>query len=175
MKNYIKLIVTFLVLTFSIAYVLEHIEWKGTQSESKEVSKDQYKVIGVKDGDTFVILKDGKEQTVRFKHIDCPEKAQDYGKVAKQFTSDACFNKFIQLKGKEEYDKYNRLLAEIILEDGRNLNQELVKNGLAWRYKHSNEPIYFQLEEEARKAKLNIWSVPNPTPPWDWRKGKNKQ
>src|SRR5690554_2826483 len=50
-----------------------------------------HKVIGIKDGDTFVLLIDGKEETVRLEHIDCPEKRQPFGTKAKQFASDLCF------------------------------------------------------------------------------------
>ena len=56
-----------------------------------------YKVIGIKDGDTFVLLIDGKEQSVRLEHIDCPEKKQPFGSKAKQFASDLCFGKYVQL------------------------------------------------------------------------------
>jgi endonuclease YncB( thermonuclease family) len=54
------------------------------------IESNSYKVIGIKDGDTFVILIDGKEQVVRLEHIDCPEKKQPFGTKAKQFASDLC-------------------------------------------------------------------------------------
>lgn len=37
-------------------------------------NQEVYKVIRVKDGDTFILLIADKEQVVRFAHIDCPEK-----------------------------------------------------------------------------------------------------
>src|SRR5690606_35698833 len=95
-------------------------------------SKKAYKVIGIKDGDTFVLLMNGKEQVVRLAHIDCPEKKQPFGSKAKQFASDACFGKQVTLIHNNSYDRNKRLIAEVILKDGRNLNKELVKNGLAW-------------------------------------------
>ena len=49
------------------------------------------KVIKIKDGDTIDILFNGKPLTIRFAHIDCPEKKQPFGNVAKQFTADKCF------------------------------------------------------------------------------------
>lgn len=140
-----------------------------------EVKTASYKVIGVKDGDTFVLLMDGKEQTVRFAHIDCPEKKQPFGKKAKQFVSDLSFGTYVTLivDDKNKYDRYQRIIAEIILEDGRNLNKELVKNGLAWHFKkYSDNEEYAQLENKARINKIGIWSEANPIPPWDWRKPK---
>lgn len=144
---------------------------------TNDANETGYKVIGVKDGDTFVILLDGKEQTVRFAHIDCPEKRQPFGNRAKQFVSDMCFGSYIQLiiNEKNKFDRNKRLIAEIILNDGRNLNKELVRNGLAWHFKkYSDNEDYAELENEARQNRIGIWSEPNPVAPWDWRKPKRK-
>lgn len=144
---------------------------------SNEVAENGYKVIGVKDGDTIVILVDGKEQTVRFAHIDCPEKKQAFGSRAKQFVSDKCFGSFVQLivNEKNKFDRNKRLIAEIILSDGSNLNKELVKNGLAWHFKkYSDNQDYAKLEIEARNRKIGIWSDPQPIAPWEWRKGRRE-
>lgn len=74
---------------------------------------------------------------------------------------------------KNKQDRNKRLIAEVILEDGRNLNKELVKNGLAWHFKkYSDSEEYAQLETEARNKKIGLWSEPNPIAPWDWRKPK---
>ena len=138
----------------------------------KRQNDNSFKVVGIKDGDTFVLLKDGQELVIRFEHIDCPEKKQPFGKVAKKFVSDKCFGKFVSLKGSLKPDRYNRIIAEVILEDGVNLNQELIKNGIAWHFKkYSSSTKYAQLEENARKLKIGIWSNPNPIEPWNWRKG----
>ena len=58
-------------------------------------------------------------------------------KKTKQFVSDMCFGSYITLivNEKNKLDRNKRLIAEIILDDGRNLNKELVKNGLAWHFK----------------------------------------
>lgn len=74
-----------------------------------------YKVIGVKDGDTFVVIKDGKQQVVRFAHIDCPEKKQPFGNKARQFVSAKCFGKYVRLVHHNQYDRNKRLIAEVVL------------------------------------------------------------
>lgn len=134
-----------------------------------------YKVIGVKDGDTVEILMDGKPQVVRLSHIDCPEKKQPFGNNAKQFASDLCFGKKVKLSTGWKKDRNKRLLAEIILSNGKNLNKELVKNGLAWHYKrYSKDYSYDDLEKQARKKKLGLWNDKSPTAPWEWRKSRKK-
>lgn len=134
-----------------------------------------YKVIGIKDGDTVEILMDGKPQVVRLSHIDCPEKKQPFGNNAKQFASDLCFGKKVKLSTGWKKDRNKRLLAEIILSNGKNLNKELVKNGFAWHYKkYSKDNSYDDLEKQARKQKLGLWNDKNPTAPWEWRKSRKK-
>ncbi|MBW3523551.1 MULTISPECIES: thermonuclease family protein [unclassified Chryseobacterium] len=134
-----------------------------------------YKVIGVKDGDTVEILMDGKPQVVRLSHIDCPEKKQPFGNNAKQFASDLCFGKKVKLSTGWKKDRNKRLLAEIILSNGKNLNKELVKNGFAWHYKkYSKDNSYDDLEKQARKLKVGLWTDKSPTAPWEWRRSRKK-
>jgi hypothetical protein len=70
-------------------------------------------------------------------------------------------------------DRYGRLVGEVLLPDGRSLNRELVRTGLAWWYRPyaPNDPTLAQLEAEARTAKRGLWADAQPVPPWQWRKG----
>jgi len=153
---------------------IERLERQAAHLNSESPNKESqtgYKVIGIKDGDTFVLLMDGKEQTVRLAHIDCPEKKQPFGNKAKQFASDLCFGKFVALVHNHKYDRNKRLIAEIVLIDGTNINKELVRNGLAWHFKkYSDNSEYARLEVEARRNHIGIWSESNATAPWTWRK-----
>jgi micrococcal nuclease len=131
---------------------------------------NSYKVVGVKDGDTFELLKDEATIVVRFAHIDCPEKKQPFGQKAKQFVSDNCFGENVTLIHNNKYDRYHRLIAEVILEDGRNLNKLLVENGLAWHYKkYSKDKSYAELETIARQNKIGLWTDTNALNPDIWR------
>lgn len=132
------------------------------------------KVIKIKDGDTIDILFNGKPLTIRFAHIDCPEKKQPFGNLAKQFTADKCFGQSVIILSEKKFDRNKRLIGEVINEQGENVNKELVKAGLAWHYlKYSTDTSYSNLEAIARQNKVGLWSDPNPTPPWDWRKHKD--
>ena len=54
------------------------------------------KVIGIKDGDTVVVLDSLNNQTtLRLAEVDCSEKNQPFGTKAKQFTSDQIYLKTI--------------------------------------------------------------------------------
>lgn len=132
------------------------------------------KVIKVADGDTVTILTEENEQIkIRLYGIDCPEKGQDYSSKATAFTSSFCFGKIVKVTQKG-LDRYGRVLG-IILIGKKNLNEELLKNGLAWHYKYFDKTQkYSDLEQEAKKNKLNIWSMNNPIAPWDFRKKPKK-
>lgn len=128
------------------------------------------KVTGIKDGDTYKVLYNGKEETIRLAHIDCPEKKQPFGNKAKQFASDICFGKIVTVKTEGKADRNKRIIGEIILQDGTNVNKELVKNGLAWHFKkYSNNNEYAELEITARQQQIGIWTDKEPIAPWEWR------
>jgi endonuclease YncB( thermonuclease family) len=149
----------------------KEVDFKEEKESASIAETFRYKVIGIKDGDTFVVLINGQRQVIRLEHIDCPEKKQPFGTKAKQFASDLCLGKYVRLNHKNKYDRSKRLLAEIILPSGVNVNKELVSNGLAWHFKkYSDSQEYAELEEKAQKNKSNIWGESNPTAPWNWRK-----
>jgi micrococcal nuclease len=144
-------------------------------NNTKQPDAGVYKVVKVKDGDTLGLLSsDNQQVTVRLAEIDCPEKKQAFGQAAKKFTSDLCFAKDVKLIG-NEHDRYGRIVAQVILTDGTNVNYALVKNGFAWHYKaYSKSAELAALELEARQNKLGLWQDPNPTPPWDFRREKKQ-
>ncbi|HMR90624.1 MAG TPA: thermonuclease family protein [Saprospiraceae bacterium] len=132
------------------------------------------KVIGIHDGDSITLLTETKtEIKVRLEGIDCPEKKQDFGTVAKQFTSDLIFSKnvTIQTTGK---DRFGRTLGYVFLQDGTNLNEELLKAGLAWHFvKYNKSARLAQLESDARSNRIGLWQLSTAIPPWDFRKIKS--
>lgn len=130
------------------------------------------KVVRVADGDTVTILTDQREQIrVRLDGIDAPERGQDFGTKATLFVRDLCLNKTVTIH-KKETDRYGRVLGVLYVGDV-NVNEALIRQGLAWHYKHySNDPILDSLERLARREKLNIWSMDSPIAPWIYRKSK---
>ena len=71
------------------------------------------KVVGVKDGDTVVVIDASNFQTtLRLAEVDCPEKDQPFGTKAKQFTSDQIYRKEIKYIV-TDIDRYGRSIAKI--------------------------------------------------------------
>lgn len=69
--------------------------------------------------------------------------------------------------GEEAIDDYGRLLAEVVREDGLNLNLEMVKKGHAVTYfiapiNEKAYPTYQEAVREAKEAGLGIWNPEDP-------------
>lgn len=128
------------------------------------------RVVSVVDGDSILVLTPGNKQVeLKLHGVDSPEEKQPFGEDAKQFTSQHCMGKIVlyRIVG---IDIYERTISTVFLEDGRELNLELLRAGLAWHYdRYSNRQAYTDAEAQARKDGLGLWAEENPTPPWEWR------
>lgn len=87
-------------------------------------------VTRIIDGDTIETL--NHSETIRLLGINCPEKGEKYSNDAKEFIENMIFHKQVKIVGQEK-DRYSRTLAYIYL-NNKNVNLELVKNGLANAY-----------------------------------------
>jgi len=142
--------------------------------QRKAEAEGEGAVIRVRDGDSIVVQQGGVDIEVRLDGIDCPELAQAYGRMAKGFTSDLALRRQVRLAANGK-DKYDRVLAEVVLPDGRSLNRELVAAGYAWWFRrYSTDRSLEALEQEARTARRGLWADANPVPPWDFRAAERR-
>ena len=91
-------------------------------------------VVGVVDGDTLRVFRDGKRVKVRLYGIDCPEKSQKYGKEARQLAHRLAYGRmvFVENHGK---DRYGRIIGSMTLPTGNLLSRELVGADACWWYR----------------------------------------
>lgn len=131
------------------------------------------KVVGVSDGDTITVLDelDKGRFKIRFFGIDCPEKSQDFGNVAKKHLSSLIFGKRVSVRFKE-IDRYGRIVGKVSL-DGIDINLKMLEAGLAWHYKRYDDTAeYAEAEKKAKESGIGLWKQPNPIPPWNFRRKK---
>jgi micrococcal nuclease len=129
------------------------------------------KVVGIKDGDTVVVLDSLNNQiTLRLAEVDTPEKSQPFGTKAKQYTSDQIYLKVIKYVVTDT-DRYGRSIAMIYYDsDNKYLSAEIIKAGMGWHYKKYSKSVELaKLEDIARKNKIGLWIDTNPIYPSDWR------
>jgi len=105
---------------------------------------------------------------IRLYGIDTPERRQPFGTKAKQFTSDLCFGKTVEVETVDT-DRYGRTVALIRSENGKVLKEEILSVGFAWVYeRYCMKSIcseWKRLEDEARAVGLGLWKDKDPVPP----------
>jgi micrococcal nuclease len=130
------------------------------------------RVITVHEGDRLTIHHDGRKETIYLKDIDCPDLKQPYGKQAKLVTAAFIGNRDVVVRGLKR-DKQGRVSAEVLLDDGRNVGHELLKEGLAWWRRSASSDVSLEVVEElARASGKGLWADSDPVPPWEWKAPK---
>lgn len=169
-------------ILFSFAWFVNyvHVSVDSSSSQAQVIgahngsiyasSKDIYIVSRVVDGDTIVISKDGKNETVRLIGVNTPETVdprkpvQCFGKEASDFLKKILAGKTVRLESdpsQENRDKYNRLLRYVYVDDIL-VNEEIISSGYGFEYTY-DVPYEFQKEfisseAYARAGKLGLWS-----------------
>ena len=125
-------------------------------------------VSKVADGDSFVVRVDGQEVEIRMHGIDAPDHGQPFSKEAGQILRSMIQSQRVQLE-ELDIDKYGRKVCRVYLEESL-INAYLVEIGAAWHYQaFSDDPKLAQLQRQAQRQRVGIWSQPNPVAPWEWR------
>ncbi|MFZ6015940.1 MAG: thermonuclease family protein [Patescibacteria group bacterium] len=134
-------------------------------------------VIHVVDGDTITVKLDSDpnlEVKVRLLGINTPETVDPrrpvecFGKQASDFAKELLSHQRVRLEADpeaDEIDKYGRLLRNVYLPDGTDVNALLVADGYANAYvsfpqNQERKAELRRLESEARQAERGLW---NPT------------
>jgi len=157
---------------FSILLLITIIFIVGCgNSEDKTLYESiQGKVISVIDGDTIVVLDNKKiEHKVRLYCIDAPEKDQDFGNESKGILSSMILEKNVIVKYREK-DICDRIIGMVYIESLL-INLEQVKKGAAWVYReYCSDCEFYDAEKSARDSMKGLWALPDPIPPWEYRK-----
>ncbi|HEX4824575.1 MAG TPA: thermonuclease family protein [Candidatus Polarisedimenticolaceae bacterium] len=130
------------------------------------------RVVSVHDGDTITVKTDGRTEKVRLVGIDTPEldderdAYRDEAVAAREFVR-------LRLKGKSislerdghqgDRDDYGRLLRYVILPDGTDFNDELVRKGYARvydRFSFTMKSQFKRSEAEAKREHIGVWALP---------------
>lgn len=140
------------------------------------------KVTRIVDGDTleaeFANGEYGNEEyKVRLLCIDTPETVksgvdeQPYGKLATEKLTEMVLDKEVVLIFEKDIDdRYDRLLAYVMLEEGTCVNAALVEQGYARvdivRPNNIHKDYFYELQDKAIKEKKGLWSLPSKRRPF---------
>jgi micrococcal nuclease len=141
----------------------------------------QYKVARVIDGDTFIVYHGSVKITVRLVGIDAPENSnnkhrdgQPFSRQSTQHLAGLVLNKTVDVKSYVA-DRNGRILGEIFLLHGENVNIEMIKVGLAEVYRGKaasglDMELYWKAEDDAKASKRRMWVQEDKyVSPREWR------
>lgn len=131
------------------------------------------KVVRIFDGDTIEVeLKKNSKKTIRFFGIDCPERTQEYGPVARSRVKELLKDKEVEIFT-IELGKYGREVG-IVYVDGISIAEVLLKDGLAFASgnNHKLASTYHRLQERSRANKIGMWKLGAVENPANFRKRK---
>ncbi|HEX9080326.1 MAG TPA: thermonuclease family protein [Desulfuromonadaceae bacterium] len=135
-------------------------------------------VRAVYDGDTVLLTTPGESRLkVRLYGIDAPETPKP-GMPGQPFSIIAKRTLMFKVMGRTvsaeivDSDQYHRAVA-VLRYNGRDINREMVAEGMAWAYRRylsgSYASEYIGAEEHARARHRGLWRDRNPLPPWEYR------
>lgn len=130
------------------------------------------RVVGVPDGDSLKVERQGKTYKVRLYGIDSPEYGQEDFRPARDYTRTRVSGRTVEITVKDK-DRYGRIVA-LVERDGQLINRELVARGLAWMYPRycTTEPLCHEMEalqQSAKDQRLGLWQGARPLPPRKWK------
>ena len=133
-KNAKKLLIFLIILLIVINY-----NFIDSFLESIFNPREPVIINRVIDGDTV----EANDISIRLLGINTPERGEIYYEEAKEFLESIILNKTVYLEyGKEKYDKYDRILGYLFLED-ESINIKLIENGFANYYFPSGKDKYY--------------------------------
>ncbi|MBS1486953.1 MAG: thermonuclease family protein [Bacteroidetes bacterium] len=128
------------------------------------------KVVTVIDGNTVSVTgPDNETYRVVLYGIDCPEIGQEFGEQAKSFLSKMILDKnvSVQMQGKDRWGNY---VGIILIDETLDPRFSLLEAGLAWTTERNPVEELVAIKEKARAKGTGLWKLPDPTPPWIFRR-----
>lgn len=140
------------------------MDWSKIDDNVKEISFaneiKEAKIVSVYDGDTikvvFPLADTLYKWNCRLEHVDTPElrtkneNEKKYGYIVRDKLREKILNKVFNIKC-NDFDKYGRLLIEILQEDDVTINQWLIDNKYAFKYEGGTKESW---EEYLNKSNL---------------------
>ena len=153
--------------TVLLAWMLATLLYCPVHARGSLLPQGQGAVAHNFDGDT---LKLTDRRVVRLAGIDTPELGckkdppQYHARASRDLLNNLAKGKKIHLygTGEESKDRYGRITAEVLLDDGRSLNEIMVREGAAFVYPHKGQDPellerLLSLQRQAIQQRKGMW------------------
>jgi len=146
-----------MVIMFRIASILFLLFFLVPTVHAQEANFSGF-VTRVDSGDTIRVMKSGRPILVHLAGILAPNFRQLYGRRARKEMRDSVFGMIVEIHilGR---DGRRHIIGEVILGDGTNLSEKLIKNGFVrWNAQRKGSDSLKDMENEARSQRRGLWS-----------------
>ncbi len=119
------------------------------------------RIVRVIDGDTANVVSDGLCYSIRFQGVGAPERGESGFTESRDWVTSMLDGREASVTI-EDIDRFNRIVGRIYLQDGLDVNSEIIRRGYAPAY--PNFPFddldeFLRLEQEARAEGRGLWSL----------------
>jgi len=133
-------------------------------------------VAEVADGQTVVVLSNGRKLTVSLKGVEAPELKQHFGDVSRQYLASLILDKSVEVELREF--KLGQVNGKVIWNQ-LDIGLQVIRDGAAWYDKvngqnltEAERTVYASAEQAARNEMRGLWQDGTPMPPWEWRRAE---
>ena len=133
-------------------------------------------VTEVPDGQSVVVLSNGRTLTVSLKGVEAPELKQHFGDVSRQYLASLILDKSVEVELSEF--KFGQVNGKVIWNQ-LDIGLQVIRDGAAWydrantqRLGEAERIVYAAAEQAARTELRGLWQDGSPMPPWEWRRAE---
>lgn len=150
--------------------ILAHVAQSPLEGAPATLPSDIVRVTKIVDGDTIDVMQNQSISRVRLIGINTPETVDPrkpvecFGKQAAQHSRELLTNSSVRLEpdpSQGDKDKYGRLLRYVFLENGVNVNLQMIRDGYAYEYTYHTpyryQKEFKQAEHTAQEQQLGLW------------------
>ncbi|HEY9685403.1 MAG TPA: thermonuclease family protein [Coleofasciculaceae cyanobacterium] len=141
------------VVILLLCLLLIHPVWAEQSSPNSSSSPALGPICKIVDGDTYHYC-DGTK--IRLDSVDTPEKGEPFYWVARRSLADLLQTRDIKLEGCHT-DTTGKRQACRVFANGKDVQAELVRQGMAWDWPKYSGGKYQAEEREAMEAKRGLW------------------
>eukprot|EP01061_Rhynchopus_euleeides_P038622 TRINITY_DN66239_c0_g1_i1.p1 TRINITY_DN66239_c0_g1~~TRINITY_DN66239_c0_g1_i1.p1 ORF type:complete len:265 (+),score=69.42 TRINITY_DN66239_c0_g1_i1:142-936(+) len=169
-------------VALALAIILFICWWQSVRLDGLLGRESHLRVRRVLDGDTFLAnTEDGYLVKLRLRAVDAPELEQPYGTESMHALRDILFAPHTDVIGfVHEKDYEGRYIADVFTQTAvsefRYVQSNLLRKGLAWHHGAFDKRMKLkEIMENATRDKVGIWTEKDPTPPWRFRREKERE
>jgi micrococcal nuclease len=131
------------------------------------------RVIGITDGRTLTVLKDGQPLKLYLNGLSVPEGKQPFGDKSRQALSGLVYDKTVTVHA-AGHDRNRQILADVVV-GGVSVNKQMIQSGMAYHDRlSSTDTALANAEIAAQKSRVGMWSQPDAAVPWEYRQEQSR-